>query len=287
MFWYRSSIWRSIAAHPTTPHVNDFAIFARTRANIPKFTTYVTLRALGPKGSLRFAVVGGGSTGVEVAANLRQLLDVLLPQYPSLSGPGRVRPFTASGRRRAAPHGPAAASHSSRPFGAEQIEVNTDARVAPVDDAGVDLKDGSRIDAGSVVWAAGVKSSSIVSRINAAPVDDKGRLKVDENLRLLGQDGVYALGDIAPVTSAGKAGAADRSGHHPRGCGSGRQPGRRADGRPATSVRLSSLGDARRSGDSVRGQPGAQPQALWRHRTGAVASRFTTTMSAIAVTGWV
>lgn len=170
---------------------------------------------------------------------------------------------------------------------AEQIEVNTDARVAPVDDAGVDLKDGSRIDAGSVVWAAGVKSSSIVSRINAAPVDDKGRLKVDENLRLLGQDGVYALGDIAAVTSAGKAGAADRSGHHPRGCGSGRQPGRRADGRPATSVRLSSLGDARRSGESVRGQPGAQPQALWRHRTGAVASRFTTTSSAIAVTGWV
>ena len=154
--------------------------------------------------TLHFAVVGGGSTGVEVAANLRELIDILLPQYPALSS-AQVRVHLLQAGDDVLPHMDQQLRRiAAARLGSEEIEVRTDARVGHLDGSGVELDDGSRVDAGLVVWAAGVRSSSLASKIKGAAVDEKGRIQVDRYLRVGDRSGVYALGDIAAVNSEGK-----------------------------------------------------------------------------------
>jgi NADH dehydrogenase len=150
-------------------------------------------------GLLEFVVVGGGSTGVEVAANLRGLLDDLLPSYPALRrGPTSVHLLQAAGA--VLPHMDSRLRRvAAARLDAEAIAVQTNAVAAAIDPDGVRLSDGSRIDARTVVWAAGVKAAPALG----LPVDDKGRVKVDDCLRVEGRHGMYALGDIAAVTSDG------------------------------------------------------------------------------------
>ena len=154
--------------------------------------------------ALHFAVVGGGSTGVEVAANLRELLYILLPQYPALSS-AETKVHLLQAGDDVLPHMDQQLRRiAAARLGSEDIEVRTDARVARVDGSGVELSDGSRVEAELVVWAAGVRSTSLVSKIKGAAADDKGRLEVDEFLRLKQRTEVYALGDVAAVSSDGK-----------------------------------------------------------------------------------
>jgi NADH dehydrogenase len=84
------------------------------------------------------------------------------------------------------------------------IELRTDSTVKSVDERGVVLDSGDRLDASTVIWTAGVGPSPIARRFKGARLDKRGRLKVDACLRVSGQSGVYALGDIAAVTSGGK-----------------------------------------------------------------------------------
>jgi NADH dehydrogenase len=87
---------------------------------------------------------------------------------------------------------------------AERIEVRRNAKVVSVDEHGVGLSDGSRVEAATVVWAAGVKPNPLAGRIRGAETDEKGRLEVDPCLRVNGHDLVFALGDIAAASSGGR-----------------------------------------------------------------------------------
>ena len=59
-----------------------------------------------------------------------------------------------------------------------------------------DLADGRRIDADTVVWTVGVRASALTEQIPAER-DAQGRLHVDRSLKVIGQDAVYATGDVA------------------------------------------------------------------------------------------
>ncbi len=160
--------------------------------------------AAGRPHDLRFAVVGGGSTGVEAAAGLADLIDVLLPQYPDLSEKS-LRLVLLQAKDDVLPHmeeplRQAAAARLRR----ERIELHTDSQVKSVDGAGVVLESGERIEAGTVIWTAGVESSPTARELKGAPLDGHGRIEVDQYLQLKGRPGQYALGDIASVQSAGR-----------------------------------------------------------------------------------
>jgi NADH dehydrogenase len=60
------------------------------------------------------------------------------------------------------------------------------------------LSDGEEIHARSLVWAAGVKPSELVATLGL-PATRSGRARVDPHLRVVGQERVYAIGDIAAV----------------------------------------------------------------------------------------
>ncbi|MNO95396.1 NADH dehydrogenase-like protein [compost metagenome] len=68
--------------------------------------------------------------------------------------------------------------------------------MASIDADGVTLSDGQRIEASTVVWTAGVQANSLTEQIPAER-NAQGRLHVDRNLKVIGQDDVFATGDVA------------------------------------------------------------------------------------------
>ncbi|HUZ88266.1 MAG TPA: NAD(P)/FAD-dependent oxidoreductase [Candidatus Acidoferrales bacterium] len=153
---------------------------------------------------LSFVVVGGGSTGVETAANLSALVSELLPGYPRIAATEpRVHLLQAADA--ILPHLDGALQRiAAARIASERIDIDTKSKVHSVDAGGVVLEGGERIDSGLVLWAAGVGPSPIAAHVNGAAVDSRGRLQIDQNLRLRGHAGVYAVGDIAGVNSAGQ-----------------------------------------------------------------------------------
>ncbi len=192
--------------HALTFQSIEDAIAVRDRV-ISRFEEVSAERTRGRHGDrsrLSFVVVGGGSTGVEAAANLSALVSELLPGYPRIAATEpRVHLLQAADE--VLPHldGSLRRIAAAR-LASERIEVDTKSKVHAVDAGGVALEGGWRIDSGLVLWAAGVGASPIAARVRGAAVDSRGRLQVDQSLRLRGQAGVYALGDIAAVSSGGQ-----------------------------------------------------------------------------------
>lgn len=84
------------------------------------------------------------------------------------------------------------------------VEVRTSARVTDCDEAGVDLE-GERIDATTIVWAAGVVASPAADWLGVER-DRAGRVEVGADLSVPGRPEIFVIGDTAAVfDSAGKA----------------------------------------------------------------------------------
>jgi NADH dehydrogenase len=81
---------------------------------------------------------------------------------------------------------------------ARGVEIHVSTRLDSADDRGVQLSDETRIETGTLVWTAGVAPSPDLPLLGL-PLDDRGRVPVDEHLRVTGRDGIWALGDCAAV----------------------------------------------------------------------------------------
>jgi NADH dehydrogenase len=81
------------------------------------------------------------------------------------------------------------------------VEVQTGTLVTGCDAHGVDLKDGRRIDADTVIWAAGVTASPAVRWLNAE-ADRAGRVKVGPDLSVPGYPEIFVIGDTAAVADS-------------------------------------------------------------------------------------
>ncbi len=151
---------------------------------------------------LSFAIVGGGVTGVEVAAELVEMArETLMPKYPSLS-PGDVSVVVLEGGDRIVPSArPTHSAYVRRFLERRGVVVRTGAWAERVEPKRVRLSDRTAIDAFTIVWTAGVCPPELVRRLPLLHAKD-GRVCVDEYLRALSSDGhpvedVYVLGDCA------------------------------------------------------------------------------------------
>ncbi len=155
---------------------------------------------------LRFVIVGGGASGVEVAAAMAELIDRLRPQYPTIKH-DEVHLVVVGSKDDILPHMDAPLRQvAARRLRADGIELRQDSRVASVDERGVVLETGDRIDASTVIWTAGVAPSPVARRLSGVTLDDGGKICVDAFLRVGGHPGIYALGDGAAVhTDSGAA----------------------------------------------------------------------------------
>ncbi|MCI0996197.1 NAD(P)/FAD-dependent oxidoreductase [Pseudomonas corrugata] len=136
-------------------------------------------------------VAGGGFTGIETAtemparlraalgeqANIRVIVVDRAPQIGASLGEG-IRPSLIE-----------ASAHLG-------IEWILNASVESVDPSGVTLSNGQRIESNTVVWTVGFRASPLTEHVPGTR-DRQGRLHVDGNLKVLGQDHIFAAGDVA------------------------------------------------------------------------------------------
>lgn len=140
-------------------------------------------------------VVGGGLTGIEGATEMPARLRAILGEDAA------VRVIVIDpGQRVGAAFGDGVAEVVARASDSLGIEWRLGEQVAAVDEGGVTLGSGERIEALTVIWSAGMKASPLTAQIDA-PRDGRGRLHVDRNLKVLGQERIYASGDTAYAAS--------------------------------------------------------------------------------------
>src|SRR5262245_5863763 len=157
------------------------------------------------EGALEFVVVGGGPTGVEVAGAIAQMIRTTMS---TAFAPEIVKAAHVT----LVDHGNAllkAFSQKSGEYAAKVLEefgvaVRLGTGVAEVGPGHVTLSDGSVIKTRCVVWGGGLQAAPIAASA-ALPQGHGGRIDVDPDLTVPGFPGVYVVGDIANVTSGGKA----------------------------------------------------------------------------------
>ena len=182
---------------------------------------------------LRFVVVGAGPTGVELAGAIAELARKILPRDYRRFDARSAEVFLIEGTDRVLGSYPRELSASAR----TQLEklgvhVRTNALVTGIDDTGVSVDGEQRIEAKTVIWAAGVQASPLVAQLNV-PVDRAGRARVADDLSVPDHPEVFVIGDAAHVeqggqTVPGTAPAAIQMGQHVARCIRSRLKGQRS-----------------------------------------------------------
>ena len=151
------------------------------------------------KALLTFVVVGGGPTGVETAGALAELIThVMAKDYPEMDlGESRVVLIEATGSLMAAyPDGLRKATMDL--LAAKNVEILLNCRLTDYNGRTVTLADGSRIEADTLIWTAGVRSAELTDRLGFQQAS-AGRVRVEPTLQLPGHPEVFVIGDAAYV----------------------------------------------------------------------------------------
>ncbi|GAA2776413.1 NAD(P)/FAD-dependent oxidoreductase [Saccharopolyspora taberi] len=133
------------------------------------------------------AVVGGGATGIEAAAELAESHPDL--RVRMLVGPELGAQFSRRGRE-----------HVQRVFDRLGIEVRAGAQVGEVRSDHLVLSGGGTVEADAALWTAGFRVSPLAAE-SGVECDERGRIVVDPTMRSVSHPDVYAIGDAARARS--------------------------------------------------------------------------------------
>jgi NADH dehydrogenase len=154
--------------------------------------------------NLTFVIIGGGPTGVELAGMLPTIARFALPKDFRHIDTASARIILVEGGPRLLPTFPEDLSaRAERDLIELGVEVRTNARVTNVGDNFVEMGT-KRIDARTILWAAGNAASSLGVSLGAAQ-DRMGRVQVNDDLSIDGHPEVFVVGDMAILESEGKA----------------------------------------------------------------------------------
>ncbi len=153
---------------------------------------------------LTFVVVGGGPTGVELAGQIAEISrDTMRDQFRAFN-PAAARVYLVEGADRVLlSFRDDQSERARRDLEALGVTVRTGCMVSGIDAEGVDLTQGTRherIDARTIVWAAGVTAAPFAERIAeraGLTTDRAGRVPVATDLTLPGHPEVMVVGDMA------------------------------------------------------------------------------------------
>lgn len=152
----------------------------------------------GADAGLDVVIIGGGATGVELAAELREASRVYAAYgFSHLQAQRDVRITLLEGAPRIlAPLKPRVSDAALRLLGKRSIRVVTDCRVTRIEKNAVHDAKGNTYAADLCVWAAGIRAPEFLSELGL-PTTKGGQIQVDSHLRVKDVPGVYALGDCA------------------------------------------------------------------------------------------
>ena len=167
---------------------------------------------------LGFVVIGAGPTGVELAGTLVEMAHHTLPREFRIARPRDAQiHLVEAGPRVLAAMPEVLSAIARRKLERMDVRVHCDAAVTDVDAAGVRMGE-QRIDARTLLWAAGVAASPLGTQLRAE-CDRAGRVRVAPDLSLPDHPEVFVIGDLAHVEQDGKqvpgmAPAAKQMGRH-------------------------------------------------------------------------
>ncbi|SMY00324.1 NAD(P)/FAD-dependent oxidoreductase [Brevibacterium antiquum] len=152
--------------------------------------------------ALTFVFVGGGFAGIELLAELEDVVRSAVAQYETLTE-ADVRFVLVEALDRVMPEvGEAQARWVVEHMRERGIDVYLETFLQDCTDKHVKLSSGEEFDADTIVWSAGVKANPILVDSDL-PLDERGRVTVRADLRIEGDNGVvegaWAAGDNAAV----------------------------------------------------------------------------------------
>jgi NADH dehydrogenase len=157
------------------------------------------LSEAGPGSGLAVTIVGGGATGVELAGTLAELRNIALPAaYPDVDRASfHVRLIEQAGSL-ITPFDPVLRRYAYRQLQQRGVDVRTGTSISGVSHGSVTLAGGTELASDITVWAAGVAAPDLVKDLGLEQ-GRHGLLATGEDLRVHGQDRVFAAGDIALI----------------------------------------------------------------------------------------
>jgi NADH:ubiquinone reductase (H+-translocating) len=142
-------------------------------------------------------IVGGGPTGVEMAGQLAELKTETIPSiYPEIN-PARIHVVLVEMTNYLlAPFEDTLRQYALRELIKRGVDVRLNTAISEVEADRVDFKDGSSMPVDLVIWAAGVSGDQVV-RNWGLPIGRAGRIEVNDDTRVVGEERIFAIGDAS------------------------------------------------------------------------------------------
>jgi NADH:ubiquinone reductase (H+-translocating) len=155
-----------------------------------------------------FVFVGAGYAGVEALAELSDLVRDALRHYVELRNTPQ-RWILVDAAPKIMPEIPRRlGDYAARELAQRGVDIRVSTTLERAEEGACVLSNGDRIETETLVWTAGVRASPAAARF-ALPVDKRGRVRVDETLRVETRENIWALGDCARVPNTATPGQPD------------------------------------------------------------------------------
>jgi NADH:quinone reductase (non-electrogenic) len=187
----------STGFRPNIPGLEQHAFGVEQMDEAIKLDQHIHALAKRPASKARNTVVvaGGGFTGIETATEMPARLRAILGHDADI----RVV-IVERGELIAAQTGTNPRPVIAKAIRDAGVETILGVGVTALDEGGVTLSNGERIESATVIWTAGMRASPLTAQISA-PRDNLGRLIVDRDLRVPAVGNVFATGDTARVAA--------------------------------------------------------------------------------------
>ena len=187
----------STGFRPNIPGLAEHAFGVEQIDEAVKLDAHLHALAKRPDSKTRNTVIvaGGGFTGIETATEMPERLRAILGRDADIRVVIVERSQLIAAQTGANPR--PVIAEAIRDVGVETI---LGVGVTAIDEGGVTLSNGERIESATVIWTAGMRASALTTQI-PAPRDNLSRLVVDPDLRVPGVNNVFATGDTAKAAA--------------------------------------------------------------------------------------
>jgi len=151
---------------------------------------------------MNFVIVGGGPTGVELAGALAEMKKGILPKdYPDLDIRQMQINIVQGGNRLLNTMSEIASEKAEDFLIHLGVNIYKNVHVVDYDGYKVDTNTDLNFEAATVIWAAGVKGATVNGLQNECIIERAERIKVDEFNKVKGFKNVFAIGDVACMST--------------------------------------------------------------------------------------
>ncbi|MCW8334726.1 NAD(P)/FAD-dependent oxidoreductase [Vibrio paucivorans] len=189
-----------------TPGVRDHCIFLDSLEQAHRFRTemnneFLKLHAKNGQGSVDIAIVGAGATGVELSAELHNAVKELRTYgFGDLDSSKLNVNLVEAGERILPALPPRISGAAHQELTKLGVNVRTATMVTEADKHGLVTKDGEKIPAQIMVWAAGIKAPDFIKDIAGLETNRINQLVVKDTLQTTRDDDIFVIGDLAQCT---------------------------------------------------------------------------------------